>query len=233
MGTHRTKAAARARGQSIRPTRKSILLKASAVLSAIAAAATLQALAPAAHADNWGSTVCEGDPRNCVSLANNNVHSVYLDGSFGNVATYDIPGLDDAVRWSLANVYTPTDMSAYVDQADPYPDVRMADYDWGELNGIVAWVQCPATHTGTGGNRAAGTGWCRGQHLRFNAYYYWSWTDVYDTATQRRQIACHETGHTVGLRHRSTLSSCMHTFAGAGAAATLDAHDQGHINGHY
>ncbi|MFC6884236.1 matrixin family metalloprotease [Actinomadura yumaensis] len=188
---------------------------------------------PAAHADNWGSTACGGEPRNCVSLANNNEHSVFLDGSFGDDVASDVPGLDDAVRWSLANVYTPTDMNAYVDQADPYPDVRMADFDWGVRNGVVGWAQCPDTNTGTGGDRAAGTGWCRGQHLRFNAYYYWHYSGVFDTATQRRQIACHETGHTVGLRHRNTLDSCMYTNAGEGAAATLDAHDRGHINGHY
>ena len=196
----------------------------------VTVAATSLVTAGPAHADNWGSTPCTGTPVNCVSLANNRYHAVrYL--SLTESSPNGIPGIAAAMTSILANVYNPTDLNAYHDDADPLPDVLAQTYNYGALNGITAWVDCVPWNTGEGGTDPSR--WCRGQYLTFNSYYYWSYSGVYDNDAQRRNVACHELGHTLGLRHRTTTASCMYTYAGAGAAATLDNHDRGHINGYY
>lgn len=141
---------------------------------------------------------------NCVSLANNRTHAVrYV--SLGDQWT----GIDAATTWSLANHYNPTDLVAYVTTTDSVPDVWVYDAFYGN-NGIFAWVDCPADNSGTGGSGQLQ--WCRGQKLRYNASLEGQYTSG---LTARRALACHELGHTVGLRHNthsgSAGDSCMRT----------------------
>lgn len=191
-------------------------------------------VAPPAGATNFGSTTCgSGSPPNCVSLANNRYHAVRYR-HLGETASSreDIPGIRDAANWVLKNVYDATDMSAYHDDDDSRPDVIMDDFSYSGFSGIAGWVNCPSDNTGQSGSNP--NRWCRGQTLTLNSYLYWADTGVFDTATQRRNVVCHELGHTVGLRHRSdSRDSCMWTYAGAGAAAGLDGHDRAHVNGRY
>lgn len=197
--------------------------------SLLIAAATLL-VAPVtvdATASNFGSTSCSGDPANCVSLANNVYHAIRWHGQVGN----QIPGIDDAVLWSVANNYNPTDLIAYRDESDPLPDVWVHDYNYRQLNGIAAWVVCGSDNTGTGG--AHPNRWGRGQHLRYNSWYYTYWTGIYDTPSQRRFMACHELGHTVGLRHRLDSKTCMYQYVGEDAIGLLTVHDEAHINARY
>ena len=157
-----------------------------------------------------------GSPPNYVSLANNRSHAVRY-GYLGGTTIEDIPNIRAAFDWILGNVYNPTDLNAYHSDADPLPDVIVHDFNYPLFPSLAGWVNCPPDNTGTGGtdpNR-----WCRGQTLVLNSYLYWFDNSVFDTDAQRRNIACHEMGHTVGLRHRAELTSCMYTYAGAGAAA--------------
>jgi hypothetical protein len=202
-------------------------------VAAVAGLAGLAVAAPSASASNFGSTPCGGTPPNCVSLGNNRTHTVrfrYLGQT--STSHEDIPGIRAATTYVLANVYSKTDLTAYHTDTDPQPDVVMDDFNFAAFPTIAGWVNCGRDSTGQGGSHP--NKWCRGQTLTLNSYLYWSGSGVFDTAAQRRNVVCHELGHTVGLRHRTdTKKSCMWTYAGGGAAATIDAHDRAHINGHY
>lgn len=193
------------------------------VLGVVLSVPLVLAAGTSANATNWGSIACSGTPRNCVSLANNQTHAIRFDNLGNNVT-----GIDDAVIWSLNNNYDPTDMTAYRDESDTLPDVWVSDNNYGALNGVVAWAECPTANTGVGGSHP--TMWCRGQFVRFNSYYNLGY---YNTGIERQQLACHELGHTVGLRHRTSTASCMYTYAGGGADDILDGHDVAHINARY
>jgi hypothetical protein len=205
-----------------------------ATIVTIAAVFASTVFASASHAHDVGSTACVGTPTNCVSWANNKWHAIRFDGVVGN----QIPGLDSAVISVLSNVYDPTDLVAYRDESDPLPDVWIHDFDYGNNNGVVGWVVCASDNTGTGG--AHPDRWCRGQHARFNSHY----IQYYDTSFERRRLACHELGHTLGLRHRDTpivqepeftIWGCMHQDAAwrGGVTDDIDSHHRGHINSHY
>lgn len=168
---------------------------------------------------------------NCVSMANNRWHAVHY-GVVGN--QWD--GIDDATTWSLANHYDPLDrLVAYVDQNDPLPDVIVYDHDIYGDNNLAGWVDCPANNTGTGGTGA--DRWCRGQILRYNAFYEDVWVD---TNAARRGLACHEMGHTLGLRHDPNSSNgCMRTNPRQNSSGDyyyqnwLLNHDEAHIEDAY
>lgn len=164
----------------------------------------------------------------CVSKANNIYHAVRLD-----VVGNQWVGMDIAVKDSLSSDYDPLDLRAYVDQTDPYPDVIVYDYDYGD-NGYAGWADCPANNTGIGGSGA--TRWCRGQIVRFNGSYESRWINA---AWAREGLACHELGHTVGLRHADSGSGCLTHPAPYNTAYLfyqnpyLRQHDKDHVNASY
>ncbi|MGL5829038.1 MAG: hypothetical protein ACRC0L_05650, partial [Angustibacter sp.] len=121
-----------------------------------------------------------------------------------------IPDMVIAADWAVAR-YDLTDMVVYRDESDPFPDVKLNDYNYGPSTSWVALTQCPTYNTGTGG--AHPNRWCRNQRNIFNTYFYWYETGVYDDQYQRRKLTCHEMGHTVGLRHNTvSTDSCIWTY---------------------
>jgi len=199
----------------------------------VAAFGFVTAYSGPAHATNFGSTACTDPPdargRGCVSVANN----IYHAATYVNLGetTQAIPGLPTAMTAALADL-NGTALVAYRDESDPLPDIRVQDWNWGALSGVVAWTECPVDHTGEGGTNPHR--WCRGQRLKFNVYYWVSATNYYDTPSQRQNVTCHELGHSVGLRHRAdSFGTCMWTHAGDFAHSRYDDHDRAHINGYY
>ncbi len=164
---------------------------------AAAAFATLLLLfAPFPAAANFGSTrPYDHTPgEGCVSLANNKWHAVRFYSVTADVRS--------GVSWGIIE-YDSTDLVVYSTTSDPLPDVRV--YDWYYGTQVAAWVDCPHDNTGTG-SYGQNLDWCRGLTLKVDL----GMTDNYNfTATNWRHVGCHELGHTVGLRHRSSTSTCM------------------------
>lgn len=126
-----------------------------------------------------------------------------------------------------------TDVDAYFTSSDPYPDVVAMDNFYGDA-GPVAWVDCPANNTGVGIYYPTGSEYCRGQYLRWNG----TLQDPVHHGASTRAIACHELGHTFGLRHYTSVQeennnfSCMRT-ATRPLPETYSSTDRFYVNGAY
>ena len=172
--------------------------------------------AGAAQATNFGSTVCGGTPRNCVSLADNYFHAWYPEGTLGN----QIPGMDTAFQQAMT-AYDRTTHLTVVKRQYRTLDVLVTDASYGN-NGIYAWVEClpGSAISGSHPNQR-----CDRQKLRLNGEYAYTLN-----ASRRLSLACHEIGHTVGLRHTQNSESCMNT---AEWVTSLSEEDRIHINRTY
>lgn len=208
--------------------------------SGLVVGATLLLCGNPAVANNWGDSDCvpayPGGPLQCVRLANNTSHAIQPSNMYDtSYDTDNIPGMLSSLGRFADFKYADTVMNMYITTVDPQPDVIATDVNYGN-NSLVGWVYCPANNTGTGGSSP--TRWCRGPRLKLNSYYYYSAYGYFDTETQRRRVACHELGHTIGLRHRDPAPAdrgCMFTYVheSYGAPAYIRGHDQNHINDWY
>lgn len=129
-------------------------------------------------------------PPRCTSVADNPRHLVHLDESLTD-------GLASSIRDSMAEDYAATGLTMVEDERlTRMTDVIVFSQDYGD-NGAAGWVFCPQGAP-QGVNRN-GDRWCRQQelHLNLDARYAAFFADD----ASRDHIACHELGHTVGLRH--------------------------------
>lgn len=169
----------------------------------------------------FGSTTCNGLPRNCISLAFDSDVTYRWAGTIGN----QVPGIGAAVNYTAQNQYNPTDL--YYKPLSGTIDVIIGDADYPQYVSKAAWVECPVGATqGSAGNPLR---WCIGQRIRFNGSAPGSGS--YSTF-ELRHLACHEMGHTVGLQHYTTTSSCMSPST-TWTSAQLNAADRANINNWY
>jgi hypothetical protein len=167
-------------------------------------------------------------PPRCVSVGNDSTHFVYIDAAVP-------PALAAAVRRALAD-YDRTNLRMILQPAiTPRTDVVVFAADHG-ANGAAGWVYCPAS--APQGLSAAGDRWCQRQELHFNLNA--RYAGYFGDGASRRYMACHELGHTIGLRHwgnppRSDgprAATCMNPDTPDGPAA-LAPSDRTRINDYY
>jgi hypothetical protein len=205
-------------GRSHDPTVGGPLSRRRAFIAVVVAAITSLAFAmPSAvqgHLPYFGSSNCGADLELSNCVANNKDHQLHY---------YQLQsGQLNASRWVMENVYAPTQLN-YFETTISNADAIVYDFTFG----LTGWWG--VTYCGTGASQG-GTDpdrWCR----PFTVQYNLSYPGVFDTQADRRYIACHELGHSVGLRDLSDGATCMddtqivHQF--------LSAHQIGDINAQY
>jgi hypothetical protein len=165
----------------------------------------------------FGSYSCDNDNSlDGVCLANNYSHTVYYDASVTQSIRTD-------TTWIVDNEFdNKTDLTAYITTSFAAADVRIFYAAYGQT-GYWGAAYCPtyATASGSDPNR-----WCKPQIVRFNSTY----PAAFDTSWERRYMACHELGHTVGLDD-SAIQSCM--FDNSAISYNLDSSEILSINQKY
>ena len=131
------------------------------------------------------------NPPRCTSVGDDRLHLVAFDESLRE-------DLAAALRASMAEDYDAPTRLHLIEQprVTTLTDVIAFSGDYGD-NGAAGWVYCPSDAP-QGINRLDHR-WCRHQelHLNFNPRY----GLFFDDDASRGHIACHELGHTLGLRH--------------------------------
>lgn len=129
-------------------------------------------------------------PPRCVSVGNDAIHYVYIDPSVPNSIAW-------AVRRSMRWDYGPTHLVTHEQsRITPKTDVIVQAGNYGQ-NGAAGWVWCPPSSPQ--GVNAHGDRFCRRQRLYFNLNP--TYRAFFADRGSRDYMACHELGHTIGLRH--------------------------------
>jgi hypothetical protein len=173
-----------------------------------------------ASATNFGSKACGGTPRNCVNLLASAAGSASM--GFYQVAT----GFRDAVLNRVSYSYPPlaTDVE-FVDVGNVTPSQGVLVLEvTNPATTVVAWVDCYVGSSGVDPYRT-----CQVSALYVN-------DDNTNTSTSGnvsypRGVACHELGHTIGLRHTSG-DTCLYNPASALRLSTVQ-HDRDHSKAFY
>ena len=194
--------------------------------AAIGTAVLLAIPAVPARAD-FGSTPCGGTPRNCVNLADNKTHTWYPEGVLGN----QIPGIASAFQTGMNDYENFTKITTTKTQSSTL-DVLVTDYPYPQYynssdGGVLGWVEClPNSNTsGSQPNRR-----CDRQKLRLNST---SYPDYYSDFGESHSLSNHEIGHTLGLRHTTSVS-CMRTpFSKSLYYTYTNTSEEGQIDAHY
>ena len=209
------------------------LVGTTALLLAVALLGPTSSVATAEHGGRPIGSLLSCDrpvtPPRCVSVGDDSRHRVYIDAS--------VPAdLADSIRQAMRDVYDPTNL-VLIEQTEltDRTDVIVYASDHGQ-NGAAGWTYCPPD--APQGTNAHGHRWCRQQELHFNLNARYAVFFADDGS--RDHLACHELGHTLGLRHWGNpphsdgpaAITCMNADTPNGPA-DLHEFDRDHLNAYY
>ena len=185
-----------------------------AILMGVSVAVLLTAGAQMAQASNFGGPK-DPSPATCLTtnevnqqcVAENWLHEVNYHSSLVSIWV-------TALEATRVDYDPPSDMTLFMDDVYGDNDVRAANVTTTGTN-LWGWTKCTSVPDDSGSlptavpDYARGLNWCKPQYIYFNRAH----EDIYNTAAKRKAVACHELGHTMGLRHRdvagATGLSCM------------------------
>jgi hypothetical protein len=184
-------------------------------LVAVAAASGLMVAASVAFGSNFGSVGTTGvsGTTNGVWLTDDDLLVVAMRALTTPVYTGVLQTISNDYNGGIGGF----DAVAYFTDTCPYEsyDVCAFDSDYGD-NGLAGWNACWGSTSGNHPNQV-----CSTQFVKFNLYY---------NSLSPQALACHEIGHSVGLRHSSQSSSCMKSPP---TSDWLTSHDRYHIQTSY
>ena len=167
-------------------------------------------------------------PPRCTSVADGRRHLVVFDRTLTD-------GLASSLRDSMVEDYGRTQLELIEQESvTDDTDVIVFSEDYGD-NGAAGWVYCPPDAP-QGVNRW-GDRWCRHQELYLNLNP--RYAGFFADDESRDYVACHELGHTVGLRHwgnpprsaEPAAATCMNADTPDGPS-DLHQIDVDHIDGY-
>lgn len=146
------------------------------------------------------------------------------NGSLGFWYVSLTTAVKNAQEYARTQVYHPTDVNTFMDSAlVSTTDVIVRNQDYTTYCGY-SWH--PGSIWGlTTCNSLSGSR-CQSHTVRYDISYF----NAASTSSEQG-LACHETGHTLGLTHRDTDSRCMQRYGPY--PNTLASHDIWHLNANY
>jgi hypothetical protein len=187
------------------------------VLMTTAVVAVTCLFGAAAPASAGFSGASGGTGCNAVNMARDATVGVY----YVNTSLYT-----SALNWTLSTNLNATDVTPTVLSSSSGADVLVYEgaytdycgYDWYQgVNGTIGLTTCGSLLSNDR---------CNLHTIRLSTTY------ANDATTwQERDLACHETGHSVGLTHTSSTSSCM--YSGSDTASSYNSTDVGYLNSAY
>ncbi len=158
----------------------------------------------------------------CCTFADNGHHTFNWDSTEYGTAL--------AVQYSMSNLNNQTDMTTEWVVPSSQTDNRSYDQhyttywglDWdGSSTGWNLYAYAKCVETTLAGN-------CQQWQIRYDLADMNRFSNY-----QRQQVACHETGHSVGLDHSSEGASCLRNAVLSASTNYYTSHDRGHINGRW
>lgn len=193
-------------------TRRGIVPQA---LTIVGVAVLVVAFGGAAQANNWSGATGNTGCTSTLNMADNADHTFYYDSVVNPSET-----AADGARQDNLN---PTDINtSKLGSPSPSTDVVLYDQYYTDFcglpwSGLSGFTMCVSTN---------GASECEKHEVRFNL----AAIDGLNPGNDK-SLACHEFGHSVGLKHRSAgADGCMdpdHYYAGYAG------HDEDHINANY
>ena len=177
--------------------------------------------------DSNGCSYQTGQPiseaPNCISFDSTSIHQVEPIG-LGTFA-----GMAAATEYAVDRMSAQTDVTAFTSTGSG-PDVRVFDATYS-VN-LFAWVDCNSAAT-IGSRFVAQLGTnertCTPQDIRYNAAF----EGTFNRVEEQRALACHELGHTLGLRHTANDNSCLQEGTAGHEVRSYSEHDVIQVNAEY